>query len=65
MKRRILVLFAGGLLLVLVGTGRVFAHHSFAATYVAGKRLRGRKQRGRTIRTRPRKRGSSLTMNRW
>ena len=39
MKRRILVLFAGGLLLVLVGTGRVFAHHSFAATYVAGKRV--------------------------
>ena len=37
MKRRILVLFAG--VVLLGGTGQVFAHHSFAATYVAGKRV--------------------------
>ena len=37
MKRRIVVLFAG--VVLLGGTGQVFAHHSFAATYVAGKRV--------------------------
>lgn len=31
MKRRILVLFAG--VIILAGTGRVFAHHSFSAEY--------------------------------
>lgn len=35
MKRKILVLFAG--LGLLVGTGQVFAHHSFSATYDSTK----------------------------
>lgn len=37
MKRRILLLFAG--LALLAGSGRVFAHHSFAATYDSSQRI--------------------------
>jgi hypothetical protein len=37
MKRRILLLFAG--IALLAGAGRVFAHHSFAATYDSSQRI--------------------------
>lgn len=37
MKRRILVLIAG--VILLAGAGRVFAHHSFSATYDSAQRV--------------------------
>jgi len=37
MKRRILLLFAG--IALLAGADRVFAHHSFSATYESGQRI--------------------------
>ncbi len=37
MKRRILVLIAG--VILLIGAGRVFAHHSFSATYDSAQRV--------------------------